>query len=138
MLTSVRRLHRPICLAAFVLGLSTALAACAAPQPAAPRLRLVNSGANDIENLIVLFPDAQIEFGDVPAGAATGYQHAPNGVYSYAAYRFDLNGEQITQPVIDWVGEAPLPGDSFTYTIAFDPSQPAIFMIQLVDVTQDE
>jgi hypothetical protein len=61
----------------------------------------------------------------------------PNGVYGYAAYRFEVDGQEVTQPVIDWVGEAPLDADTVTYTVDFDPSRPGLQMVQLLDVTQD-
>ncbi len=59
-------------------------------------------------------------------------------MYGYAAYRYDLNGETITQPVIDWVGETPMEGNSFTYTIAFNPDNPNMMRIELVNVTRDQ
>jgi hypothetical protein len=82
----------------------------------------------------VVFPEEEIAFGDVPAGATTGYLDVPQGVYAYAAYRLVVDGEQVTQPVIDWVGEEPLEGKAFTYTIDYDPIQ----RIQLIEVTIDE
>lgn len=106
-------------------------------QPAevdGPRLRVENRGLNDIHNLTVLFPDSRIVFGDVPAGTTTSYLSAPNGVYNYAAYSFELNGEQITQPVIDWVGESPRPGETFTYVIDFDPARPQMQWIRLITI----
>jgi hypothetical protein len=62
----------------------------------------------------------------------------PKGVYGYAAYRHDLNGETVTQPVIDWVGESPMEGTAFTYTLSLDPSQPALAQIQLLNVVRDQ
>lgn len=115
-----------------------ALAACAPAEPAGPRLRITNAGDLPIENLVVLFPDSEIAFGDVPAGSTTDYQAAPNGVYNYAAYRYDQDGQTITQPVIDWVGESPRPGQAFTYVIDFDPNRQGMLAVQLLEVTQDE
>jgi hypothetical protein len=102
-----------------------------------PRLRIQNTGAYDIKGLTVLFPDSRIHFGDVPAGVTTGYMPAPQGVYNYAAYKFLHNGQEITQPVIDWVGESPRPGDSFTYVIDYDPARQNMQLIRLVSV-QDQ
>ncbi len=127
-----------VALAALWLAVSASLAGCAFSASQTPRLRITNSGTHSIQNLTVLFPEDRIEFGDVPAGGTTEYKHVPNGVYSYAAYRYEVNGQTITQPVIDWVGEQPMAGDSFTYTINVDSSRPELQRVQLVDVTRDE
>ena len=60
------------------------------------------------------------------------------GVYRYAAYRFQAGGETVTQPVIDWVGEEPMPGEAFTYVLEYGRSRPLLQRIQLVDVVQEE
>ena len=86
-----------------------------------PRLRVVNMGSFPIHNLVVIFPDERIEFGDIPAGPATNYKEVPGGVYGYAAYQFDVDGEEVTLSVLDWVGEEPLSGLSFTCEVNFDP-----------------
>jgi hypothetical protein len=80
----------------------------------------------------------EVAFGDVASGATTSYRPVPNGVYRYAAYRLELDGRTITQPVIDWVGEVPMDGTSFTYTIALDPDRPPLQIVRLVAVTRDE
>jgi hypothetical protein len=116
---------------------SVILAACV-PLPASEaRLRITNNGTVPIEDLVVLFPDQEVVIGDVPAGATSAYVDVPKGVYAYGAYRFTLNGETVTQPVIDWVGEEPETAGSFTYTIAFDPERPAMQMIEFSGRTQD-
>ena len=137
-MTPMRRLSDLLRLAALWLALSASLAGCGSPTPQTPRLRITNSGSQSIQNLTVLFPEDRIEFGDVPAGGTTEYKHAPNGVYNYAAYRYEVDGQTVTQPVIDWVGEAPMAGDSFTYTINVDSSRPELQRVQLVDVARDE
>lgn len=100
-----------------------------------PRLRIKNAGATDIKNLIVIFPDSRITFGDVPAGATSEYQPAPKGVYNYAAYEYTLNGETVNQPVIDWVGESPRPGASYTYVLLLKEGAPEIQGIVLEEVS---
>lgn len=101
------------------------------------RLRIVNAGEFDIKGLVVMFPDARIAFGDVPAGATTKYFDAPTGVYSYAAYQYLLDGEPVTQPVTDWVGETPRQGLDFTYTLTFRPQNPSMQRIELVAASVD-
>jgi hypothetical protein len=100
-------------------------------------LRIHNQGVSPISSLSVIFPEDEIVFGDVPGGATTEYVPVPNGVYGYAGYRFELNGEVVIRPVIDWVGEAPIEGSAFTYTIQVDLSAPSLQTIQLVTVNRD-
>jgi hypothetical protein len=118
-----------------LLGLAALLAGCGS---SGTRLRIANSGATPIEGLMVLFPDEEISFGDVPGGTTTEYVVFLRGVYRYAAYRFILNGEQVTQPVIDWVGEEPMEGEAFTYVVEFNPGRPAMQAVELLDVIRDE
>ncbi len=122
---------------ALFFALSITLAGCTALAPEPPRLRIVNTSAFAIENLTVIFPQEQIPFGNVPAGATTEYRPVPAGVYRYAAYRFLINGALVTQPVTDWVGEKPMEGNSFTYFVEFDPTQLVPQMIRHVQVTRD-
>lgn len=103
------------------------------------QLRIVNQSAIPLQNLIVIFPEERIEFGDVPAGETTAYRPAPRGVYPYAAYHVELNGQAYDQPVIDWVGESPMPGEAFTYVLDADPSrwEAEGWVIRLVEVVED-
>jgi hypothetical protein len=133
-----RRQSRP---AAYVLGVLVALSAfggCTEVVPDVPRLRITNSSATRATRLTVLFPMDQIEFGDVAPGATTVYRHVPNGVYRYAAYRLEVDGQTVTVPVLDWVGEEPIDGAAFTYTITVDPSRPLLQIVRLISVTKDE
>lgn len=102
------------------------------------RLRIKNDSATAITNLRVLFPDQEVAFGNVAANATTDYQVFAKGVYGYAAYKYDWNGETVTQPVIDWVGEMPMEGSTFTYTIQFDPNNPQLQRIMLTNVNRDQ
>ena len=121
-----------------VLILNLTLNACSSASEI-PRLRIINSGSYPVENLVVWFPEEQIEFGDVPVGATTEYIDVPKGVYRYAAYRFEIDGEMITQPVIDFMGEEPLDGTLFTYTIDFDPNRVTMIdSIRLVNMNVDK
>lgn len=120
---------------ALLVTSSIMLTGCVTPQPS--RLRIVNTSAFAIENLTVIFPQEQIAFGNIPAGATTEYRPAPAGVYRYAAYRFLINGALVTQPVTDWLGEKPLEGQVFTYILEFDPTLLVPQMIRLVQVTTD-
>ena len=103
-----------------------------------PRLRVTNGGDEPIAGLIVLFPEEEITFGDVAPGETTEYQVVSQGVYRYAAYRFQYRGETVTQPVLDWVGEVPMPGEAFTYVIGYDPTRPELQRVQLVEVIREQ
>jgi len=109
----------------------------ARPQP--QRLRVTNQGAIILYNLVVIFPDERIVFGDVPAGATTGYQVFSHGVYSYAAYNVEVEGREYMQPVVDWIGEAPRHGEAFTYILEADPTrwETEGQVIRLVKVVED-
>ena len=117
---------------------ATDVPAAETPEPlATPRLRITNNGPADLRNLTVMFPDSRIFFGEVPSGTTSEYQPAPAGVYNYAAYEFEVNGETVTQPVIDWMGESPRPGQSYTYVLSYDPSRQNMLMIELLEVQAD-
>jgi hypothetical protein len=130
--------------AAFLLGVVLAAhvfggcAGCSDSASGLPRLRITNGGGVAATQLTVLFPRDEIEFGDVAADATTGYRTVPNGVYRYAAYRLRVNGQTVTQPVIDWVGEEPLDGNSFTSTIRVNPDRPGVLVVELVAVATDD
>lgn len=96
--------RRGVARAAYALGALVALdlsVACTEVVPDVPRLRITNSSAVGARKLSVLFPMDQVEFGDVAPGATTAYRHVPNGVYRYAAYRLEVDGQTVTVPVLD-------------------------------------
>jgi hypothetical protein len=104
----------------------------------AAHLRVTNVGTLNLSGLTVLFPDERLEFGDIPAGSSTNYQLASKGVYRYAAYQYRHHGSVITQPVIDFVGEVPMPGQAFTYSIELTGEAPPSMRIRLVATTRDQ
>jgi hypothetical protein len=106
---------------------------------ATPKLRIHNSSPYPLQNLTVIFPQDHISFGNVPAWATTGYREVPHGVFAYAAYQVELEGSSVYQAVVDWMGETPLAGETFTYRILVDPAQYSRNRaIQLIQVTQEE
>ena len=106
-------------------------------SPVTPTLRLVNSGSLSLSGLVVIFPDERVEFGEVAAGSTTTYRSFRRGVYRYAAYQTRLGDRIVNQPVIDWVGEEPMNGDAFTYTIEAAEGPPWGVNIRLVSTTRD-
>jgi hypothetical protein len=102
-------------------------------------LRITNNGSVSIDNLVVIFPHDRIEFGDVPAGTTTEYKEASNGVFRYAAYQFELDGQTVTEPAIDWIGESPLSGLLFTYVIDYGPNRTNTGgRIQLIEINNED
>src|SRR5687768_3364997 len=74
-------------------------------------LRIENVGTQEIKKLRVGFGGQWFDFGDVSPGEVTDYVEVPTGVFSYAAYEHEWEGEVIGQPVRDWFGEVPLEGE---------------------------
>jgi hypothetical protein len=107
-------------------------AAGTAPSAATPLLRVRNTGPDPAPSLRVQFPPGEVAFGDVRANATTAYRPAPGGVYAYAAYRLRRDGREVSVPVIDWVGEAPLEGSAFTYVVAVDArAEPPVTLVRV-------
>ena len=111
--------------------LAVAMFGCGIFGPETPKLRIVNRGEQAIQKLTVFFPKDEIPFGDVPAGATTDYQDVPHGVYNAPAFQFEINGQSYNQPVIDWVGDKPMPSERFTYVLEFDSKQGRINLIEI-------
>jgi hypothetical protein len=115
------------------------LSSCNLRAAEVPSLRITNHGSLPIKNLVVLFPQDRIEFGDVPAGTTTEYKEVSNGVFRYAAYQFEVDGQVVTEPAIDWIGESPMNGNLFTYTLDFDPGRTNTGdRIRLIEVKSDD
>lgn len=104
---------------------SLSFAGCTLPHWAPARLRVTNHSSFTIEQVTLIFPHERITFGPVAAGASSDYQTLSFGVYRYAAYEMQIDGQTIGQAVADWVGEQPLAGDQFTYVLTVDLQQSA-------------
>lgn len=122
---------------AVVAALLVAGCGILSPSASGPRLRLINSGSSSIGDLVILFPKDRIDFGDLSAGATSTYRSIPNGVFRYAAFQASVDGLTINQPVIDWVGEEPMTGDAFTYTIEVVREPAGNPGIRLINVSRD-
>jgi len=81
-------------------------------------LRVENRGSSDLKELTVRFPRGSVEFGDVPAGQISGYRLVFGGVYRSAAYDITVDGERVSQPVVDWIGEVPLLPGNYVYVVS--------------------
>lgn len=122
------------------VALTPCLAGCGSPTAPVqePRLRVVNIGPASAKALTVWFPDDQIAFGDVSAGRRTAYRHVRGGVFPIAAYRLRVDGQVVTQPVLDWIGYEPMEGRAFTYTIDVNPRRSRLQIVRLLSATRDE
>ena len=111
-----------------------ALALCSCAQPgiarpvsepsnSASRIRVVNDSTEGLRDLRLVFPQEEVVIGDVAPGAASDYVEVAQGVYNYSAFRYLWGGESVVQPVIDFVGEIPLPIDDYTYLLGVDPDR---------------
>ncbi len=142
--TQGRPMH-PVCRTLAIAAVGLVVAGCAdrtalhrpsvLPTPGPQHLRIANDGVEDITGLVVHFPWEEITFGDVPAGTTTAYKSVAKGVYGYAAYTWQKNGVEQNRYVIDWVGEAPMKGSWFTYTVHVDTPRRLFEDVQhIVDV----
>ena len=132
-------IHLVFKLSLLIAVLAIILSGCNLPAADNPSLRIFNNGSVPIKNLVVLFPQDRIEFGDVPAGTTTEYKETRNGVFRYAAYQFEVDGQVVTEPAIDWIGENPMSGILFTYIIDFDPNRTnSASRVQLIEVKNDD
>ncbi len=130
--------NKPVILVILGLSLSQIMISCSIFGSSPAQLRVTNAGSVPIQNLIVLFPEEKIEFGNIPPGDTTEYKRVAKGVYNYAAYSFDLGEINIGQPVIDWMGEKPLEGKTFTYVVDLDPNREQMLMLRLQEVRRDQ
>ena len=131
-----------------VAGLSLAACSASPPTTASPlatqevrsgaSLRVTNAGARSIEGLTVIFPDERVAFGDVAVGSTTTYRGVSKGVFRYAAYEYRVGASTVSQPVIDWVGEEPMPGQAFTYALEAVEGPPRGVNIRLLSTTRDQ
>jgi hypothetical protein len=90
------------------------------------QLRIINSGSAALQDVIIVFPNDEVKFGDIPAQSASRYVAVKHGVGPYAAFRFIWNGVEVRQNVMDFIGWKPISGQAFTYRVQLEPraSQP--------------
>ena len=102
-------------LALAVLGL---LASCALGGPGgAPEVRIANRSTHDFDRVLVNFYDQEVDYGALPAGAVSEYR-APRVAYRYARVEVHVDTARLVLQPIDFVGETPLGGGSYTYALS--------------------
>ena len=102
------------------LALALSMAGCSTVGPEAAELRIHNAGTEPLVALTVYSPGSEVDFGTINPGQTSDYRVMPGGVYHYSAFAYTHNGERVEQPVIDFVGESPMQGSRFTYTLSLN------------------
>ena len=133
------RARRSIRLMACAVSVAGTLTACASwLSPTDHRLRVANIGADSINELVIRFPGSVVTFGNVLPGTTTTYRQVAGGVYGYGAFDFVVDSVIVRQPVIDWVGESPMEGEAFTYTLELITGPSGKPTIRLAAVGRDK
>lgn len=111
-----RRLHALLLL---LLPLVALTAGCGDPVGGADGellFRVENSSLIPFDDVIVAFPEQQVSYGRVNAGARSEYR-AVSSAYGYAYVEVRVGDLKSVQQPIDFVGESLLPPGRFTYVI---------------------
>ena len=100
-----------------------AIATAAAPS----HIRLKNNSSFDFDNVRVVFPSQEEQFGSLARGEATPYRVIQRA-YGYAYIEVSIKDvNYILQPA-DYSGEVPLGQGKFTYELRFDTAAKAIIL----------
>ena len=119
------------------LLVALALAGCSVLGPDAAALRVYNAGTEALGDLTLFSPGSEVSFGSIAPGAWSEYRVMPGGVYPYSAFEFTYNGTRVSQPVTDFVGESPMKGSRFTYTLSLTTSGTTAW-INITSVVRDK
>lgn len=79
-------------------------------------VRVENASGQLMEDVLVGFPDEEVDYGDVGPGEATGYRTVGRA-YRYAYVRTEVSGDTMALQPIDYVGESLLSGGRYTYRL---------------------
>jgi hypothetical protein len=94
------------------------LAACeSADGPT--EIRLMNSGAVPLQDVVVVFPDTTENFSDIAPGEATSFRTIPRA-YRYAKIEAVVEGQPTVLQPEDYVGEKLLGRGQFTYSLSYN------------------
>ncbi len=119
------------------------------PDPDSSLLRIRNHGPAPVSGLVVIFPGYVpndpheaplylcLSFGYVPVGGMTEYRTVQQGVYPYAAYRYQIEGREHTQPVTDFASPR-LPKGAYTYDIGVEQYPNSALSIRLLRASPDQ
>ncbi|MGH7470587.1 MAG: hypothetical protein ACRENP_21790 [Longimicrobiales bacterium] len=97
----------------------TACSSILGPQDV--RIRVRNASIVDFESTTLDFSNQTERYGAVSAGATTDYRGVDRA-YSYAYVEVLAGGQRYVMQPIDYVGEKPLKGGSYTYELNLNPT----------------
>jgi hypothetical protein len=100
-----------------IAALAVLLASCALIGPAgSPAIRVANRSTLDFDRVLVNFSDQEVDYGALPAGTASEYR-SPTVAYRYARIEVHVDTARLVLQPVDFVGETPLDGGSYTYAL---------------------
>ena len=79
-------------------------------------LRLSNTSSFDYNNIIINTTTGNVSFEDINSGEKTAYKIFEKA-YRYAYVQLEIDGAMYIIQPIDYVGETPLKGGTYTYEI---------------------
>ncbi|MDR9418917.1 hypothetical protein [Gracilimonas sp.] len=85
------------------------------------KIRIENFSEYEMKNLVVSFPDEEVEYGNINSGANSVYKEVKKA-YRYAYIETYIQGKKAVLQPIDYVGESFLSPGSYTYELNFDES----------------
>lgn len=89
------------------------------PPATTVEIRIRNASSIDFEQVQVNFYDERVSYGDVGAGAESGYLATPVA-YSLAFVQLTAGGKDYRLQPVDQVGETKLPPGRYTYVLDLD------------------
>ncbi len=105
-----------------VVGLLiAAVTGCSSIVGSDVEIRFRNASALDLHDFVYQSGGEPLVFARIPAGTTTAYRLVDRS-YSYGFIEFRVDTLRYVQQPIDYVGETPLSGGQYTYTITVDPS----------------
>jgi hypothetical protein len=82
------------------------------------RIRIGNESQSEFSNVAVIFPEDEVDYGDVGAGGVSGYRKV-SVAYRYARVDVRIGSTELRIQPRDYVGEEPLSPGRYTYRLYF-------------------
>ena len=95
-------------------------------------IRLKNDSDHAFENVKVVFPSQEENFGNIESGEVTGYREVKIA-YSYAYVEIFIENEKFVLQPIDYVGETTLGQGKFTYVLNVNLDERSVVLNLLED-----
>lgn len=101
---------------ALALLFAAAAVSCDPTGPTQVEVRVENASGQLMADVVIGFPESDVDYGDVGPGAVTGYREV-GLAYRYAAVRTVVAGDTLGLIPVDYVGETPLDPGHYTYRL---------------------